>query len=557
MTGSPMLGGTSAPNILFIANDQERYFDQLPSNFRLPGKERLLQLGTNFTNQQINSCVCTSSRSNIYTGQHIQQTRMFDNVNYPWSGSLSTDIPTIGHMLRDLGYYTAYQGKFHLNAALEEVDPLAPPELIGRELLDTYGFSDYTGIGDIIGHTLGGYLNDEWIAAFSKSWLRSRGMTLNEAGQPWFLAVNLVNPHDVMMFNTDRPGEPVQSVGLPEGRITHAPRYGLYEQEWDLPLPESRNQSWDGDNHPPTHLDFQTARAGLVGQFPNEGDRWDRLQNYYLNCIQDCDRHILSVLDELEATGMMDNTIIVRTSDHGELAGAHGMHGKGTNAYREQNHVPLHIVHPDVGGGQSCAALTSHLDLVPTLISMAGGDDVKKSELLQPLKGHDLSGLLSSPGTADVNDVHDATLFNYNMFSYLDPDFTLGAMALVAELGPVEGVKETNRIGLKPDLANKRGAIRTVFDGRYKFSRYFAPLQHNTPKTMEQLTAVNDLELFDHTNDPGETVNLAADVETNSELVMTMNTKLNTIIEDEAGIDDGSFLGLETVTEFGFSKVDI
>jgi hypothetical protein len=153
--------------------------------------------------------------------------------------------------------------------------------------------------------------------------------------------------------------------------------------------------------------------------------------------------------------------------------------------------------------------------------------------------------------------VHDATLFNYNMFSYLDPDFTLGAMALVAELGPVEGVKETNRIGLKPDLANKRGAIRTVFDGRYKFSRYFAPLQHNTPKTMEQLTAVNDLELFDHTNDPGETVNLAADVETNSELVMTMNTKLNTIIEDEAGIDDGSFLGLETVTEFGFSKVDI
>jgi len=153
--------------------------------------------------------------------------------------------------------------------------------------------------------------------------------------------------------------------------------------------------------------------------------------------------------------------------------------------------------------------------------------------------------------------VRDATLFNYNMFSYLDPDFTLAAMRLVVELGPVEGIKETNRIGLKPDLANKHGAIRSVFDGRYKFSRYFAPLQHNTPETMEQLTAVNDLELFDHASDPGETVNLAAEIETNSSLVMTMNTKLNAIIAEEVGVDDGSFLGLDHITEFGFDKVDI
>ncbi|MBT6205035.1 MAG: hypothetical protein HOI34_15230 [Rhodospirillaceae bacterium] len=59
-----------------------------------------------------------------------------------------------------------------------------------------------------------------------------------------------------------------------------------------------------------------------------------------------------------------------------------------------------------------------------------------KSEMLEPLKGQDLSGLLSSPGTAGVNAVREATLFNYNMFSYIDPDFTLGAMRLVAKLGP-------------------------------------------------------------------------------------------------------------------------
>ena len=90
-----------------IVNDQERYNDRLPPNYRLPGKERLLELGTEFTNQQIASCVCTSSRSNIYTGQHIQQTKMFDNLNFPWVEDLATDLPNIGHMMRRLGYYSA------------------------------------------------------------------------------------------------------------------------------------------------------------------------------------------------------------------------------------------------------------------------------------------------------------------------------------------------------------------------------------------------------------------------------------------------------------------
>lgn len=555
---APSIGGSRAPNILLIMTDQERFFDHLPSDYRLPGKERLLQLGTNFTNQQIASCVCTSSRSNIYNGQHIQQTKMFDNLNFPWVESLSTEIPTIGHMMRELGYYSAYQGKWHLSRELEGVnDPNAPPKLIGRELMHSYGFSDYTGIGDSIGMTQGGYLNDGWISAFSQRWLRHRGKRLNDDGQPWFLAVNFVNPHDVMFYNTDLPGEPIQETGLPSGRIRREPDYGLYRQQWDLELAESRNQSWDGVDRPQAHHNFQKARSALVGQFPNEDGRWRRLQNFYLNCIQDVDRHILGVIDEVDALGMLDNTIIVRTADHGELAGAHGMHGKGATAYREQNHVPMHVVHPDVGGGRSCAALTSHMDILPTLVSMAGGDESKKSEMLDPLKGRNFSRLLDSPGTAGVNELREATLYNFNMFSYVDPEFTINGMRLAQELGPVEGPKEMNRLGLKPDLLNLRGAIRSVFDGRYKFSRYFAPLQHNKPQTMEQLTSRNDLELFDHRDDPNETANLATDVERSHDLIMAMNGKLNAIIEEEVGVDDGSLLGLSVETEYGFSKVDI
>jgi arylsulfatase len=71
-------------NILFILTDQERFFrpGELPLGYSLPAHERLRKQGTTFVNHHINSCVCTPSRSVIYTGQHIQQTGMFDNTNF-------------------------------------------------------------------------------------------------------------------------------------------------------------------------------------------------------------------------------------------------------------------------------------------------------------------------------------------------------------------------------------------------------------------------------------------------------------------------------------------
>jgi len=92
--------------------------------------------------------------------------------------------------------------------------------------------------------------------------------------------------------------------------------------------------------------------------------------------------------------------------------------------------------------------------------------------------------------------------------------------------------------GYKPNM-KKRGTLRTVFDGRYKFTRYFSPLDHNRPKTIDELYKWNDVELFDLNTDREEMVNLGADSTKNRDLIVTMNAKLEGLIGAEIGVDDG------------------
>ncbi len=308
-------------NILMIVTDQERYLEsnELPPGYRLPGHERLAKQGVTFENHQIASCVCTPSRAVLYTGQHIQNNGMFDNTNFPWSHSMSTEIDTIGDLLRKQGYYTAYKGKWHLTDEFETANDLHNPKKLLSDEMEEYGFSDYMGIGDIIGHTEGGYLHDNVISSMSRSWLRGKGEQLRKEGQPWFLAVNLVNPHDVMFYNTDLPGKSVQA-GKTMFRINHEPDYALYQQQWNVQLPTTRKQSLTEPGRPAAHLDFMGSNAAMLGAIPNEDDRWQRLNNYYFNCIQDADRNLDDIRGELDALGIDDKTIVIFTSDHGELS---------------------------------------------------------------------------------------------------------------------------------------------------------------------------------------------------------------------------------------------
>jgi arylsulfatase len=250
------------------------------------------------------------------------------------------------------------------------------------------------------------------------------------------------------------------------------------------------------------------------------------------------DRNIATLLDELEASGQADRTIIVLTADHGDIDGAHFLHAKGATSYREQNNVPLVIVHPAYAGGRESRALTSHLDLAPTLVAMTSAPQETKASITKDLKGKDISPVLANPQAASVNAVREAALFNFNMLAYLDGDFAYKAIDFVHKGGKGNQLKEA---GILPDL-RKRGAIRSMFDGRYMYARYFSPKQHNRPTSLEQIRALNDVELYDTEKDSLETTNLAAGANPDNELLLAMNEKLNRLIDAEVGEDRGAMM---------------
>lgn len=526
-------GDQSRLNIVFVFTDQERYRAGWPPGLSLPGHERLQRSGVSFLNHYCPAVMCTSSRAVLLTGLQTTDNGMFENCDVPWVEDLSTSIPTIGHMLRHAGYYTAYKGKWHLN---REFDGANPDRLLNEEM-EQYGFADFNSPGDLVGHTLGGYFFDDLIASSAITWLRRKGRPLADQGQPWCLFVSLVNPHDIMYFNTDAPGQKVQDTGNLFMHAARAPEHELYRAKWDVPLPDSLTQPFDTPGRPKAHGEFQRSWDYVLGQIPPEPERWQRFNDFYINSSRAVDGQLVKMLRELDALGLTDRTIFVFTSDHGEMAGAHGLRGKGPFAYQQNIHLPFYVVHPDVNGGQQCRSLSGHIDMVPTLLAMAGVGATKRAEVAgRELPGKDLTPLLTSPGTAGLHAVREGVLFTYSGLATNDSGlWRIAAEAKASAKSPVIALLKQ---GYVPDL-KKRGSLRTAFDGRYKFSRYFSPLDYNRPSTIDELYQANDLELFDLSADPDEMVNLAREPTKNTELVLSMSNKLETLIKAEVGIDDG------------------
>jgi arylsulfatase A-like enzyme len=533
------------PNILMLVTDQEYAHQPMPSEFILPSRDRIHARGVTFNNYHATTTVCTPSRSVIYTGRHTPHTRMFDNTNFAWIDDMRADaeaLPTIGHMLRDLGYYTVYKGKWHLSEF---------PEGDTSKAMEPYGFSDYQEWGDAQGAPMDGFLKDPKTADEAVDWLTKRAPGVG-ANQPWYMAVNFVNPHDIMYFDTDAE-EMVQVKGL--FPIFNAPDTPLYHQKWQTTLPASFFDDLEGQ--PPAVRSYKRLCDVYYGRIPmDRRDMWHNHINYYLNCLLDVDRHIGAVLDALEASGQADNTVIIFTSDHGEMGGAHHLRQKGSVAFRETVNVPLVIVDPRRPGAARTDAVGSHLDLVPTILAYAGLPEAELRQRYPSLKGHDLSGVVENPTSVgprgSSGEPGKGCLLTYDMIATIDAEWFSRNAPKVFDAAAAQAGVEFHRglesfkgmldeIGV-PNL-EKREVFRCVFDGRYKLVRYFGLGHYNLPPSVQQLLADNDTGLYDLLLDPEEMDNLAnpAHPKYSEELLSTMNQKLNALIEAEIGEDKALF----------------
>jgi len=529
------------PNILLIMSDQERARQDLPGSLDLPNHDRLHATSTEYADFHVTTAPCSPSRSVFYTGLHTKFTNVTGNPGTAGSAFLDKKTTTIGDILREEGYYTAYKGKWHLAPLYADTSKLrfsGMPEAfpIMANAMEQYGFSDFTLTGDIWGGAWDGFRNDAAIAAEASRWLLDDAPRIAES-RPWMLAVNFVNPHDIMFFSASQKQERTRQFQNLLQPIRQEPYSEPYNTKLGIPLPESLAD--DLSRKPWLHSAFRELNDLVFGKIsPEDTDAWAVLQNYYFNCIRDLDTYLGVVLDALEASGEDRNTIIIYTSDHGELAGAHGLREKGPCLYRENVRVPFLVRHPDIQKGKKIAAMGSALDLAPTLLNWAGVDEAKRREKYPDLKGCDLTPALEGNKTERDD---RGMLFYFGQTVWLDPALTEIALSKgpQSNFGLMTTFLSAGRFPPKPD-PHLKNQMRGIYDGRYKLGRYFSMKEHNMPATLDDLFRFNEVELYDTHLDPNEMNNLANQPDLYRDVLSSLNTQMNFLLETEIGVDDGS-----------------
>ena len=531
--------GKGKRNILFITCDQALFQPIRAKGFRLPARERLAEKGVTFTNHYISSAVCTPSRGVIFSGRTPQNTGIQEEMMFGWTSSLPTDEVSMGTAMKSLGYSTAYFGKFELDR-----DIVFPKQGVNySDALKKYGFDVWQPYGEVTGQQNQGYEVDGVIGAEGVSWLRKNAQDLRDADEPWFLVLSFINPHDIFFSDVNPPGQTVQK-GLSPESIADIPDNAHYQKEWDFPLWNTLDEPLKAPGRPENHWEFYQGIVDVMGEIPTKRrDMWRAYNNFYLNLLRETDRHLGQVLDTLDALDLWKDTVVVFTSDHGELCGSHGgLRNKGPASYEQNVHVPMIVVHPDVEGGQTTQALTSHIDLLPTLVGLTDAPREAAADVTKGLPGRDFSAVLADPSRAKLDEIRPGTLFNYVGLSTVDAGFCKNVFEAFGKGGGDTFAMTPAEIsGYNPDFA-KRGFVSMTYDGRYKFARYYAPNKFNTPQTLEDILAWNDLELYDLQNDPEERTNLALHPKQNKALILRMNSLLNELMAHEVGKNDGRFL---------------
>jgi choline-sulfatase len=336
------------PNILFICSDQHSGpmmmggpGDVVP--VRTPTLKRLASMGVDFKNTYCVDPVCTPSRASLMTGRFASDVGSYCNST-PFDGR----VPTWGNYLQQAGYFCWAAGKMDLT-------PKA--DLGFTQVHTSHGHYDHPDITSLFRRPMC-YRVDELVQIDGKveergkhdqgvlqaglEFLRTEAKTV---GKPWVAYLGFTMPH---------------------------PPFGAPQKYWDLyPSDQVRMP-----NVPPGYLEklpleFQVLRNFKMISTPVPEERVRRARSAYYGMITELDGMIGRLLDELERTGQLKSTLVVYTSDHGEMLGEHGLWLKN-NLMEGAARVPLVMAGAGLPRGMSVEAPVSHVDLVATLLDFAG-----------------------------------------------------------------------------------------------------------------------------------------------------------------------------------------
>ncbi len=354
-------------NLILFMTDQERAIQHFPPGWarrNLPGLTRLKRHGLSFENAFTNACMCSPARTTLMTGffpaQHGVKYTLEEDMpasEYP-QVELGVGFANLSSVMSAAGYETVYKGKWHLSKMQGEQ---WQPSDVGR-----YGFTRWNppdaGANQELSEAGGGSVDNDGRFMDSQGTPEAgtegtleylSGQAAKE--QPFCLVISLVNPHDVLFYpNTYEEG------GYNKSWLEGAIRSPATVGESLASKPRVQKE----------FLEIFNLGGGKIST--PEMER--KYLNFYGNLMRSSDDYLVNVLDSLEASGLLENTLIVRTSDHGEMGLAHGgLRQKNFNVYEESQRVPLVFSNPRLfKAPRRTNALVSHVDLLPTLASLFG-----------------------------------------------------------------------------------------------------------------------------------------------------------------------------------------
>lgn len=355
-------GQTRRPNFLFFFPDQWRH-DWTGFNPALPLKTpnlaRLAAMGTRFEHCLVASPLCAPSRACLASGQEYDECRVPSNgADYP------LDQPTYYQQLRDAGYHTMACGKVDLHKKTKDWG------LDGKRLTAKWGFSDAidnAGKGDAIssvranGKPMDPYMDFLQRRRLMETHIKDFG---ERAGHGQHYANTKPTPLPDDAYCDNYIGENGLTL------LRRAPK----DQPWHLVL------NFTGP-HAPLDITKRMEERRRTFPQPNRNTEFTAAQhvamrqNYAVMC-ENIDRWLGIYLEELRRRGELEHTVIVFSSDHGEMLGDHDRWGK-TLPYHASVGVPLVVAGPGVQRGRVSGALVSHIDLGATFLAYAGAPLMK------------------------------------------------------------------------------------------------------------------------------------------------------------------------------------